>query len=93
MFYSNYGVTVTAAHVFTAQILGGANLAVAALLWFGRKSKETKPIVISMFVLHGVGFVVSLMTMLKNVMNSTGWSAVVIFGILTLGYLYFLFKK
>jgi|SaaInl4_150m_RNA_FD_contig_61_350952_length_486_multi_3_in_0_out_0_1 hypothetical protein len=92
-FFSSYGVTVTAAHAFSAQLLGAANLAIAVLVWLGRKSKDTKPIVISMFVFHVIGFVVSLLTMLNKVMGSSGWSAVVIFLVLTLGYAYFLFKK
>jgi hypothetical protein len=92
-FFSNYGVTVTEAHVFSAQLVGAANLAIVALVWLGRKSKDTKPIVVSMFIFNAIGFVVSLLTMLNKVMNSIGWSAVGIFGILTIAYTYFLFKK
>ena len=92
-FFSSYGVTVTAAHAFSAQLLGAANLGIVALVWLGRKSKDTKPIVISLFVFHAIGFVVSLMAMLNKVMNGTGWSAVGIMLLMTLGYAYFLFKK
>ncbi len=41
-FFSSYGVTVTAAHAFSAQLLGAANLGIAVLVWLGRKSKDTK---------------------------------------------------
>jgi len=61
--------------------------------WGSYLNDDPKPIVISMFVFHVIGFVVSLLAMLDNVMNSTGWSAVGIFLVLTLGYAYFLFKK
>ena len=90
---SNYGITMTAAHIFTAQIMGAANLGIAFLLLFSRKSKDTKGIVIGMFVFHIIGFVVSLLAMLNKVMSSSGWSAVGIFLILSIGWAYFLFKK
>ena len=90
---SNYGVTMNAAHIFTAQIMGAANLGIAFLLLFTLKSKDTKGIVIGMFVFHFIGFVVSVMAMLNNVMSSSGWSAVGIFLILSIGWAYFLFKK
>ena len=91
--YANFGITVDAADIFISQIVGAANLGIAFLLWFARKSKDTKAIVIGMFVFHIIGFVVSLLARLNNVSSSSGWVGVGLFLIFSLAYAVFLFKK
>jgi hypothetical protein len=44
-------------------------------------------------VSDGIGFVVGLIAQLRNVVNQVGWSTVVIYLLLALGFGYFQFKK
>jgi len=91
--YANFGITVDAGHIYISQLFGGANIAFALLLWFARKSKDTKGVVVAMFAFHFIGFIIALLGRLNNLTSSSGWVGVGLFLILSIGYAYFLFKK
>ena len=68
----------------------------ALLTWTARNaaaSDALKAIVLALFVADGVGFIVALIGQLGNVVNQLGWSTVVIYLLLTLGWGYFQFSK
>lgn len=91
-----YGVTESAALKFTGQLYGAALLSFGVLTWMARNaaaSEARKAIVTALFCGEAVGFVISLIAQLGNVVNAFGWSTVAIYLIFTLGFGYFLFVK
>lgn len=95
-FYAFYGGELSDFGKKAAQLQGAAYLGFAMLLFFARKAadaKGRKAIVIGLLVHFIIGFIVSLRGQLAGIGNAWGWSTVVIFGLLSLGYLYFLVKE
>ncbi|MEE9599568.1 MAG: hypothetical protein V3V66_03825 [Anaerolineales bacterium] len=93
---SLYGVEETAALKYTVQLIGAAFLGFAVLTWSARNSPESEArgaIVLALFIADGVGFVLSLIGQLGNVLNALGWSTVAIYLLLALGFGYFQFAK
>jgi len=79
---------------YVAQLLGAALLAFAVLTWFARNvpdSEARRAIVLAMFVGDGVGFVLALIAQIQGIQNAMGWSTVVIYLLLALGFGYFRF--
>ena len=91
-FMSFYGTTLSAGGQLIAQLFGAALLGYAVLSWFARDAEESlarKAIVLSLCIGDTVGFVVALLGQLSGVVNSLGWSTVVIYLLLALGFAYF----
>ncbi len=91
-----YGLAPDVASLWTTRLAGGSILGFATLMWFGRKSesKDTRwAIALALLVQDGVGFVASLLAQLSGSVNALGWSNPVLYGLLALGYAYFLFIK
>lgn len=89
-----YDVTLGEAGIFVANIFGAALLGFAAMTWLARNSTASEArnaIMWGLFIEHVVGFVFSLLAQTAGLMNAMGWSIVVIYGLLALGYTYFLF--
>jgi hypothetical protein len=77
-------------------LFGAALLAFAVLTWTAKDAPDSdarRAILLAMFVGDCVGFVVSLRGQLGSVMNALGWSTVVIYLLLALGFGYFSFAK
>ncbi len=78
------------------QLFGGALLAFSVLTWSARNadaSDARKAIVNAMFIGDSIGFIVALSGQLNNVVNNMGWSTVVIYLLLAVGFGYFNFSK
>jgi hypothetical protein len=94
--FSNfYGGELTDAGKFDTQLLGAAYIGVALLLFLATKAKEAKArmaIVTGMLAHFIIGFIVSLRWQILGTVNVWGWSTIAIFGLLSLGYLYFLIR-
>lgn len=91
---SLYGPEVGAVLEYVAQLFGAALLAFAVLTWLARNvpdSEARRAILLAMFVGDGVGFVVALIAQLQGIQNALGWSTVVIYLLLALGFGYFRF--
>jgi FtsH-binding integral membrane protein len=89
-----YGPEVTPQLEYVAQLFGAALLAFAVLTWTARTAPDSearRAILLALFIGDGVGFVVSLIGQLSGVMNALGWSTVVIYLLLALGFGYFCF--
>ena len=93
---SLYGVTVDAPLKFVGQLYGGALLAFCVTTWLARNATDSiarSAIILGMLIGNVFGFVVSLINQLGGVANALGWSTVVIYLLLALGYGYFQFFK
>jgi hypothetical protein len=91
-----YGVQPSPELNYMGQLFGGALLAFAVLTWSARNadvSEARKSIVMAMFIGDGIGFIVALIGQLNNVVNDFGWSTVVLYLLLAIGFGYFTFSK
>lgn len=90
-----YGGALSDSGKFNSQLQGAAYLGFAFLLLFATKAKENKAlmaIVTGLSVHFVIGFVISLKWQLAGIVNAWGWSTVAIFGLLSIGYLYYLIR-
>ena len=89
-----YGADLGAAGLFLGRLLGAAFIAIGLICWMAKDaSGDQRPLVFSFFVEHLIGLVFAVMAQLNGVVNSLGWSIVVIYLYLTLGYAYHQFIK
>jgi len=89
-----YGLAPDVGSLWTTRLAGGSILGFATLLGFGRKSESQKTrraIALALLIQDGVGFAASLLAQLSGSVNALGWSNPVLYGLLALGYAYFLF--
>lgn len=86
---SLYDVTLDAAGLFIARLLGAAFLMFAVVSWLVRNagpSPERQAIALAFFAGDAVAFVASLLAQLDGIANALGWSTVAIYLILALGF-------
>ena len=90
---SIYGFGVSSSETLLARFLGVDLLVVGLVLWLGRhlNSVSTRPIVTANLIGNVVGFIVAAAGTLSGVMSGFGWSAVLIYLLLALGFAYFQF--
>ncbi len=82
--------------IYICQLFGAALLGFGLMTWTARDAADSdarKAIVLALFVSDIIGFVVALISQLNNVVNALGWSTVVIYLLLALGFGYFHFSK
>jgi len=90
---ATYGLTASAGLQLTSRFFGVELLTLGLLNWLAKDftGANARPLVLSGLVGNAVGAVAALTGTLGGVMNSFGWSAVLIYLILALGYAYFQF--
>lgn len=91
-----YDVQLTAGGAYVARLFGGALLSFGLLTWLVRHataSPERRAIVLALLLGNGAGFVVSLLAQLAGVANALGWSTVVLYFMLSLGFAYVLLRS
>jgi len=98
-----YGLTVGAAVrtnailSLVAQLLGATLIVPGLLSWFAASMPDSgsrRSVAVSLLVYDVIGFGVALFVgMIPKVMSAAGWSLVVLFLLLALGYAYFLFMR
>lgn len=89
---SAYGPEVTPQLEYVARLFGAALLAFAILTWTARNAPDSdtrRAILLALFVGDSMGFIVSLIGQLGRVVNALGWSTVLIYLLLALGFGYF----
>ena len=93
---SLYGVQPNPAINYVGELFGAALIGFAVLTWTARNSAESDArtaIVRALFIGDAVGFIVALIAQLGAVVNNLGWSTVIIYLFLSVGFGYFYFKK
>ena len=93
---SLYGPDVTPPLVYVGRLFGAALLTLAVLTWTARKAPDSearRAILLAMVVGDGIAFIASLVGQLGGVMNALGWSTVVIYLLLAIGFGYFCFTQ
>jgi len=91
-----YGLQSNPAAIWTTRLVGGSILGYATLMWFGRRVASAdvrRAIAIALLVQDVVGLLASIEIQLGGLINALGWSNLVLYGFLTLGYGYFLFLR
>lgn len=93
---SLFGVNQDQGTVFLTRLYGSSLVFFGLVAWFFRNvaDKEAqRALMLAFFIAEVVGLVVSLQGTLSGVMNAFGWTAVLVYLVLTLGFAYFLFIK
>ena len=93
---SFYGITLSLGGTIVAQLYGASLLGYAVLTWSARNAGESEArnaIVLAMFLSETIGFIVALLGQLSGAVNSLGWSTVLIYLVLALGFGYIQFMK
>lgn len=89
-----YDLMPNDAAIWTTRLVGGSILGFASLMWFGRRSASAdtrRAIALALLIQDTIGFIASLEIQLSGSMNALGWSNPILYGLLGLGYAYFLF--
>lgn len=90
---TSYGTETSASVVLSDRFFGATLLSLAVITWLAKDltGASVRPIITGSLIGNAVGLVVSLMGTLGGVMNASGWSAVVIYLVFSLGFAYFQF--
>lgn len=86
-----YGIQLSDAGLFTARLFGAALVTFAIISWLVRGSagsEVVRSIAFSFFVGDIIGFIISFIYQLQGVPNALGWSTVVIYLLLGVGFGY-----
>lgn len=93
---SLYGISLSAGGQLVARLFGAALLGYSILNWAAKNAEDSqarKAIILAQFIGNTLGFIVALIAQLAGVVNALGWSTVVIYFLLALGFCYFQFRK
>ncbi len=91
-----YGVAASPGTNLAGQFFGATLIGIGLLTWLIRNIADPgtqRAIVLAQLIATVIGLIVALLGQLAGVMNVVGWSAVVIYLVLALGYAYFQFMK
>ncbi len=91
---SLYGISPEPGTILAAQLYGGLLIAIGLLTWFSRGMADAaalRAIQLSFMIAFGINSIVHIRGTVSGVMNALGWSAVVLYLLLTIGYAYFYF--
>jgi hypothetical protein len=91
-----YGLQSDPAAIWTTRLVGGSILGYATLMWFGRRTQSVdarRAIALALLVQDTIGLLASIEIQLGGAINALGWSNLVLYGLLALGYAYFLFLR
>jgi DMSO reductase anchor subunit len=94
--YSLYDITANEHLIYMGRLFGGTLIGFALLTWMARNATDSdarRAIVLALFISECIGFIVTLIGQINNVVNVLGWSSVAIYLLLALGFGYFQFFK
>jgi len=92
---SIFGATLGDGGMFTAREYGASLFGNLFLCWFAKSAGESdarRAIILALFVYDLIAFVMTAITVISGILNSLGWSIVLIYLFFTLGFGYFLVK-
>jgi hypothetical protein len=90
------GASLGAGGFFTAREYGAAMFGTLVLTWFARNVAEARArhaILLDLFVYDGIGFVVTVLSVVAGVLNPLGCGIVVVYLFFTLGSGYLLLAR
>ena len=93
---SMYGLTQGPSEALTGQYFGLSLIAIGLLTWLARNATDSaaqRTIILALLISDTIGVIVSVVGTVSGPMSAFGWSAVVIYLFLALGYAYFQFMK
>ena len=91
-----YGLGPDPGAIWMTRLTGGSILGFATLMWYGRTSASgpaRQAIALALIVQDVVGALASLEIQLRGSLNALGWSNLVLYGLLALGYIWFRFVR
>jgi len=91
-----YGLNLNDGAVWTTRLVGGSILGFASLMWFGRKAPMADvrmAIALALLIQDSIGFVASMEIQLSGSVNILGWSNPILYGLLALGYAFYLYIR
>src|SRR5687767_2436109 len=91
-----YGASTDAAGILMTRFFGAALLQLGLVLYLVRNVAEPaaqRAIVTGSFLGSAAGLLVALMGQLSGLINSLGWTTVLIYGLLMIGYASFMFAR
>lgn len=89
-----YGLVPDDGAIWTTRLVGGSILGYASLMWFGRKAASVearRAIALALLIQDIVGSGASIEIQLSGSINGLGWSNLILYGLLSFGYTYFLY--
>lgn len=95
-FLSLYGSDLNESGVFMSRLFGQALALIGIVLWLARNVAEPstrRAFVVAVLIGDLIGAVVSLIGVLAGVTNALGWTTVVLYLVLALGFGYFLLRE
>ncbi len=93
---SSYGVESNAGIVLMTRFFGVTLLAIALATFYLKDSEfnsEVKSVVLALLISDIVGVVVAIWGQVSNIVNTLGWSIIIIYVFLTIAYLSIYSKK
>ena len=91
-----YELPLSNTAIWAVRLAGGSILGFATLMWYGRtraSQDSRRAIALALMVQDIVGAIASIVLQLQGVVNPLGWSNVIGYLILAIGYAYFLFVR
>jgi hypothetical protein len=91
-----YGLPADETAIWVTRLVGGSILGFATLMWYGRKAaslESRRSIALALLVQDTVGLIASIEIQLMGNINAVGWTNLILYGGLALGYGYFLFIR
>ena len=91
-----YGLSPDPGAIWMTRLAGGSILGFATLMWYGRTSASAqarRAVALALIVQDVVGVLASLEIQLRGSVNALGWSNLILYGLLALGYIWFRFVK
>ncbi len=92
---SIYGASLDPAGAIMAQMAGASLIGIGLICWFSKNadSQALSGITLALLIADTIGFVVILMGQLSGQFNAMGWTSVLLYLLLALGFVYFRFVK
>jgi hypothetical protein len=93
---SLYGVPQDPATELIARFFGTALIGLGLICWFTSDISDAaalRAIMLGLVISHTAGLIVAVVGTVSGVLNAFGWSAVILYLVLVLGYAYLLFMK
>jgi hypothetical protein len=90
-----YGISLDATGEWLSRLVGAAWLGIGVLNWLAKNENDgsMKAILWADLIFTGAGLLVTLLAHLSGVGNSLLWVTILVYLLLTLGFMYFAFAK